>query len=279
MELIKYTTTSDFLKENGAFLESAEVITSLMQGISLSNLTVENDQTIYLAIRKGSTIHFTCIKTTGRNLIVYGDPDSFKSYGHLLLQFIEEEKLEVPGIIGPADLSKLLAELIKSEKSRDYRVVYNQMIYALRKVEQLPSRTGKMRKAVIADHGFISEWFHAFLIEALGQDNKDYAISQARLKIENNEVFLWNDGSDVSMACSARPTQNGITLNYVYTPPAYRSMGYGTAVVKELSKKLKQDGYSFVTLFTDLANATSNSMYKKIGYQEVSPFSEISFIN
>ena len=58
-----------------------------------------------------------------------------------------------------------------------------------------------------------------------------------------------------------------MAINSVYTPKEYRQKGYATAVVAELSRTILNSGKKFCTLFTDLANPTSNSIYQKIGYK------------
>jgi len=42
--------------------------------------------------------------------------------------------------------------------------------------------------------------------------------------------------------------------------------------VSALSQKLLDSGYERCSLFTDLANPTSNSIYQKIGYRPVGDF-------
>ncbi len=79
------------------------------------------------------------------------------------------------------------------------------------------------------------------------------------------------------MAGKSRPTAHGISVGPVYTPPSLRGRGYATALVAELSQHLLDSGYQFTTLFTDLANPTSNSIYQKIGYQPVCDFTEYAF--
>jgi len=79
------------------------------------------------------------------------------------------------------------------------------------------------------------------------------------------------------MAAKTRPTEKGMTVGGVYTPPELRGKGYATSCVAELSRHILQSGKEFCTLYTDLANPTSNSIYKKIGYTEVCDSVEYTF--
>jgi predicted GNAT family acetyltransferase len=71
------------------------------------------------------------------------------------------------------------------------------------------------------------------------------------------------------MAKKTRPSANGVVVTNVYTPPQFRNQGYATACVAALCRKLLGEGYSFCSLYTDLSNPTSNSIYTKIGFQPV----------
>jgi predicted GNAT family acetyltransferase len=71
------------------------------------------------------------------------------------------------------------------------------------------------------------------------------------------------------MAGRARPTRSTITVNAVYTPPELRRQGFATAAVAALSRALLAEGYPSCVLYTDLANPTSNSIYRRIGYEPV----------
>lgn len=49
---------------------------------------------------------------------------------------------------------------------------------------------------------------------------------------------------------------------------------YASACVAALSQLILDEGKEFCTLFTDLANPTSNHIYQQIGYRPVCDFAE-----
>jgi predicted GNAT family acetyltransferase len=63
----------------------------------------------------------------------------------------------------------------------------------------------------------------------------------------------------------------------VYTPPELRRRGYASALVAALSRRLLDEGRRFCFLYTDLANPTSNHIYREIGYEEVCPATSYRF--
>ena len=96
------------------------------------------------------------------------------------------------------------------------------------------------------------------------------ALERAEDMILNEKyLYFWEvDGEPVSMARGGRWTDNGITVNFVYTPEQYRKKGYASAVVAGLSRLLLKK-FEFCTLYTDLENPTSNKIYMEIGYKPI----------
>jgi predicted GNAT family acetyltransferase len=144
-------------------------------------------------------------------------------------------------------------------------------------VEGVP---GRLRRATGADRELLTEWFVAFAAEALGENVNPQAAGRsvdAYLGTEGMGLYLWEDGRPVSIAGRSRPTPNGVTVNYVYTPPEHRNKGYASACVAALSQLLLEEGYRYCFLFTDLANPTSNKIYEAIGYEPVCDMDEYEF--
>ena len=79
------------------------------------------------------------------------------------------------------------------------------------------------------------------------------------------------------MVC-LHPTVAGVTrIGPVYTPPEARRHGYAGMAVAQASRHALARGAHTCMLFTDLANPTSNKIYRAIGYAAVSDFEEWRF--
>jgi uncharacterized protein len=113
----------------------------------------------------------------------------------------------------------------------------------------------------------MAAWFAASDAEIGETSTPQTAATNAAGAIKDGTLYLWQDTAPVSMAKAARPMRHGISINAVYTPPQYRSRGYATACVSALTQKLLTEGHDFCSLYTDLANPISNSIYAKIGYR------------
>lgn len=97
---------------------------------------------------------------------------------------------------------------------------------------------------------------------------EEKAKQTANTLVSTNRLFGWEvDGRLVSVAAITRPTKSNITVNFVYTPKDERKKGYASNCVAALSQHMLERGYKTTTLYTDLANPTSNKIYQEIGYE------------
>ena len=89
--------------------------------------------------------------------------------------------------------------------------------------------------------------------------------------------WVWEDrGRVVWVARYGGPTPNGIRIGPILAAER-RGHGYATALVAELSAWLLAGGRRFCFLYTDLANPTSNAIYRRIGYRQVCDSANIAF--
>ena len=154
-----------------------------------------------------------------------------------------------------------------------------QKIFKLTSLNSVAIAPGRLQKVKLNDLEIIKDWYISFNQESLSKKiDKEKARSHVRKAIESGKYYGWeNEGRLVSIASRARNTKNAVAVNFVYTPEEYRGNGYATATVAKLSQELLNEGYKYCCLFTDLANPTSNSIYKKIGYQPIADYLVYNF--
>jgi uncharacterized protein len=89
--------------------------------------------------------------------------------------------------------------------------------------------------------------------------------------VATGRAHLWLDdaGLPVSYAFNNRDIDGWASVGPVYTPPAARGRGYATSLVAAVSQFLLDQGRPGCTLFTNLANPTSNAIYMRIGYRRI----------
>ncbi len=156
-----------------------------------------------------------------------------------------------------------------------------QRIYKLEEVNPPAGVPGTFLPAEEQHADLVTTWMQAFERESFGTEPRDFDQLHKNVgrRIRAGDWFLWQDGGEVvSMCLRTRPTRTGCSISGVYTPPELRRKGYATACVAALSQKLLDDGFSFTSLFTDLSNPTSNSIYIKIGYQPLADFDKYRLV-
>jgi len=140
------------------------------------------------------------------------------------------------------------------------------------RLEQLrapvPLPRGAARVAAAADRHLLESWIDAFTAELADLGGPGRGIVDDRLSYGG--LTLWEaDGAAVSLAGVSRPTRGVVRVAPVYTPPDHRRHGYGGAVTAAVSQAALDAGAAHVVLFTDLANPTSNALYRRLGYRPV----------
>jgi predicted GNAT family acetyltransferase len=126
---------------------------------------------------------------------------------------------------------------------------------------------GQLRQALPRDRSLMIHWTRAFQIEI--DEPGDGTELRVDRGLAAGEFWLWDGGEPMSMAVSRKPVEGVVRVAGVYTPPEKRKRGYAAACVHALSKHMRDAGYR-CALYTDLANPTSNSIYRRIGYRAIS---------
>lgn len=279
MDLTIFHEPAGFLDKTQQWLEAREAENSLMLGIVL---LLHKDPNRYkyppfmAVVMEAGNLITAAIMTPPHNLVLAGSPQptSMKSVARSLMK----QGWIIPGVTGPRETSRTFAELWSQLTGASVKPGIRMRLYELTQVIQPASPAGLLREAGLEDIPLITGWVVAFQLEALNISiNMEDARRQAERLVAERALFIWEDGGPVSMAASARPTRNGVSVNLVYTPPEQRRRGYASACVAALSQRLLDSGYKHCCLFTDLANPTSNRIYMDIGYRPVCDFNEYRF--
>jgi predicted GNAT family acetyltransferase len=141
-----------------------------------------------------------------------------------------------------------------------------------------------MRLAGRHDRAFVLGWVEAFTTEVLHEDvggDTGRLERSVDVRLEGGDAgfALWEvGGRPVSLVGFGGPTPNGIRIGPVYTPPEHRGHGYASALTAQVSQQQLDRGRRFCFLYTDLANATSNAIYMRIGYERVCDSRELAFV-
>ncbi len=188
---------------------------------------------------------------------------------------------EIPGVHGPEDTALAFAEPWASARGLKHRIIMHLRIHRLDTVlPPEPAPTGRLRIAEPADLDLLVDWARAFSSEATPGEPPSSRLRENLVRhVDSEALAIWEDGEPVSMAAAMAPSATGIRVNLVYTPPAMRRRGYAAACVAALNRRQLDAGRAFCSLYTDLANPTSNSVYRRIGYRPVGDVVDLEFIS
>lgn len=176
----------------------------------------------------------------------------------------------VPGLTGPVESLRAFAGFWHAAQGRPAKVVANRRLFRLAELTpQQPAPPGRARMVADADRGLLTEWFTDNPTES-GDPERS-----VERRLANGELLLWEvDGVPVSLAGRTAPIAGVTRVGPVYTPAALRGRGYAGAATAAVSRRGLDDGHE-VILFTDLANPTSNALYRRLGYRPLGRWSEL----
>ncbi len=283
MTLTVFDGAGAFLDAVQAALEEQEVANSLMLGLALgikrhARPDLAEHAPYFAAVSEGGTLAVAALRTPPHHVLVQAvnaDPAAALAP---VVDDLAERCPDLPGVRGPDAVSTAFAEAWTARTGAPHRPGPRTRAFELRAVTPPPETPGGLRQATPQDEALLADWFGRFHREALRDESHADFGQIARRRLAAGEVYLWQaGGAPVTMVARSRPTRNGVTVNAVYTPPERRRRGYATAATAALSQLLLYEGFSFCTLFTDLANPTSNKIYQQIGYRPVCDFQEYGF--
>ena len=264
----RFDDVRDFSTRARPFLMAAEAENNLLLGIVGQLLSGEHafQDPIYLATVEDSDEVLGCaFRTPPHKVGLTRMPE------HAVPQLVEDVARvyhEIPAVMGPKPTAIAFGQCWTDLMGGSAELGMRMGIYQVEEVAP-PSQPapGRMRPATREDLPQIEEWAAGFAADsgAVPHDPE-----MGRRLIDQEDLFLWQDEVPRSMAAATGPTPNGIRIGYVYTPPDCRGHGYGSIITARLSQHQLDLGRRFCFLYTDLGNRTSNSIYRRIGYRQVS---------
>jgi uncharacterized protein len=273
-----------FLDRMEPLLLAQEARYSLMLGIALTVLRQPEfygQHPPYFAIAEDDNgVAAAALMTPPHGLIVFSERADCRPGFSAIAHKIVDDGWVLPSVNGPEPVCTHFASIWTEITGVKSEVALRERAFALREVIHPTSSPGHLRQATATDVDLVAQWLVEFTEEALPEIEPltlDNARKTIQIRIEQGRFYLWEDGERVSLAGVTRPTPNGISIAPVYTPPQFRSRGYASSCVAQLSQLLLDQGRSFVTLFTDLTNPTSNHIYQKIGYRLVCDYTVYRF--
>jgi predicted GNAT family acetyltransferase len=274
-KLTIHDTVDAFLAVAEADLARDEVTNGLMLGVTL-RLQREPDRITHkpflATVQRGDALVAAGVMTPPYGLVVYAAEAEPAPALRLMAESLIAGRWPLPTVNGVAACSHAFAESWRALTGGAIERQVAMRVFELRTVIPPAPVPGHLRPATLADAGLVFDWYEAFRVEAIPSEPAP-VLGNVEHSLAESNIYFWEDGGrPVSLAAKSRRTPHGCTIGPVYTPPDVRGRGYASACVAALSQHILDEGKAFCTLFTDLANPTSNHIYQQIGYRPVCDF-------
>jgi predicted GNAT family acetyltransferase len=180
------------------------------------------------------------------------------------------------GVTGTAGDARAFADAWRRRTRAGIAVEMHQRIHRLDAVTLPNAPPGQWRSARAGDRDLLVQWTEAFEIEAESEASGT-AAREVDVRLGDGRAFVWEDGAPVSFAGRTIPVGGVVRIAPVYTPPEHRRRGYATALVAAVSQHALDRGAVACSLYTNLANRTSNEIYAAVGYLPVCDVTKYRF--
>jgi uncharacterized protein len=198
-----------------------------------------------------------------------------------LLEALAAANASLPGMVGPLPEVEAAVAWWAARTGVAARRTMHHGVYRLRAVTAAPRAAGRRRVADERDRHLVVAWLDAFARAALptAPAADPVRLWEAAQRDPVRHLHVWESpsGRVVSLAGVSSRTPNGVRIGPVFTPPEERGRGFAEALVADLSSAELARGARFCFLFTDLANATSNGLYGRVGYSLIGESAEYAF--
>jgi uncharacterized protein len=279
LKLHTYENGADFLAVTEREFQREEAINNVIYGIARLVTAFPQHQAVppFLATVQ-EDVQLTCaaLMTPPHHLLLYADQPATAAFD-LLIDTLRQNAWSVSGVTARAELARQFAERWQQRTNEAFSVDMHLRVFELRAVEWPTLPPGHCRVADAADLPLVYRWYCDFTREALPKDSVLPTEEGVRRTIGEGNFHLWDDDGPVSLAVRGRQLPHGASVGPVYTPPDKRGRGYASACVAALSQAILDGGADYCTLFTDLANPTSNRIYQRLGYRPLCDFTEYKF--
>jgi uncharacterized protein len=281
MEVRRHDDPADFAEASAPLLLRSPARHNLMLGIlDLIRRRPEVYPTFRLwTALDGASVVGAALRTPPHNVVV-AEPTAAGAVD-ALAQAVDRAGERPPGVVGAVPEAQRFADIWTARRGGTAKISTRQGVYELTAVRDPGDAAGRPRRATSGDLDLLATWNEEFVAEAVPDFVGDPDMRRRRMQgaIADGEYWLWEDaGRPVSMTGATPTPPSGARIGPVYTPPADRGNGYATALVAHASAEALRTGADSCCLHTDLANPTSNGIYRRIGYDWVCEAVDLRFV-
>ncbi|GAB5492533.1 MAG: GNAT family N-acetyltransferase [Phototrophicaceae bacterium] len=284
MKFVQYRDIALFRQRVDDFLLREEVLNNIIIGITTRLMNGEQAGELFLGYVEddASEVVATTMSTALRGSVLLSQISNTDAIAHLVSAYAKANK-SLSSVEGSPEDSTQFAERWQEYSGQSFYTFMELGFYRLDSVIAPKNVSGYARPANNNDFNMLVDWLIQFSSDTGMNKNysREIAENNIRRKLDYpilGGIRIWmDDNQPVSMAAATRETPNGGNISLVYTPDSFRGHGYASAITATVSQAILNTGKQFCFLTTDLANPTSNKIYKSIGYKHIGNQRRIDF--
>lgn len=139
-----------------------------------------------------------------------------------------------------------------------------------------PAPPGHADMATIADRALVRDWIEAIARETGAQMAGSRTLDK---RLAAGSLAIWRDarGTPVALAGWSREVRGTRRIGPVYTVEEHRGHGYAAAVTAVACRRALDRGTTQLLLYADIDNPTSNTLYRRLGFEPVEDRTTLRF--
>jgi uncharacterized protein len=266
IHLTVHESAAEFLAAAGAFLNLSEAensIVSISAARMVSGPTGDDSDAYFASVEhEGAVVAAALHSSSGSVMLTGASAPALR----LLAADMAGRSRAPKSMVGPLAACETFAREWIARTGQRHALRFHLRHYELHRRPSLPRAPGHMRVPRQDEHDLLLAWQLAFIEEVSLPDDPARVQRVLARRLEQGTVRVWDDDGVVSLAGYGDGGTDVARVAPVFTPPEHRRRNYASALVGELSRELFEQGKRAMFLTTDVANPTSNSIYRKIGY-------------
>ncbi len=272
MQLSTFDNAAAFLAQAEPWLLQRLAENNLLLGIASAQRARPDtyEDPWFGVVQDGGEIFLAALRTPPRSAVL--SRGSVRAMPTLVAG-LRELLPDLPGVTGPREEAEAFARSWGGEGWHEAMAMRG---YVLTEVLTDAVRwRGQLRRAVSADVQLLAASLAGFRRDAHLRDPGTVEDAAAGL-ISRGRAWLYVvEGEPVCFLAGGLDLPGTARVGMVYAPPELRGRGYGTAATAAFSAWLLEQGAERCLLLTDLANATSNAIYQRVGYRPLCEYADL----
>ena len=194
-----------------------------------------------------------------------------------LAELLADCHRRLAGVGAAGDLAEAFAAAWCARRDVIAEIALRLRLYRLAALrEPEPAPPGRADVATVPDAALVRDWLEAFARETGAQLGASRTLSE---RLAAGALTIWRDarGTPVALAGFSREVDGARRIGPVFTAEEHRRHGYGGAVTAAACGRALDRGTAQVLLYADSDNPTSNTLYRRLGFEPVEDRTALRF--